>query len=161
MVSAMRRHVIALAGAALCCTLVGCGIQMPADPEGTTERVEGGTVRVGVTANPPWVDVDGSGEPGGTEPALVSGFAEQLDAELDWSVGSEAQLMQALERGELDLVIGGFHDDTPWTEKAAVTRPYTESTTAEGTAKHVMIVRMGENRFLTTLETFLFEETGS
>ena len=141
--------------------LVGCGVQIPADPHGTLERVEGGTLRVGATELSPWVEMDAGGEPTGLEPELVTEFAETLDAEVQWATGSEAHLLDALERGEIDMVIGGFRDDTPWTDGGAVTRPYTERRTEHGVEKHVMIVRMGENALLTELETFLHEEGGS
>lgn len=138
----------------------GCGSQIPADPHGTLERVQDGVLRVGVTANDPWVNLTDPGSPSGTEPALIEGFAEQLGAELEWTDGGEADLVQALARGDLDVVVGGFVADTPWAEEAAITRPYAEVTTAEGTDEHVMIVRMGENGFLVELEKFLHQETG-
>ena len=49
----MRRRIgiIATLGAAV--LLTGCGVEIPADPEDTLERVRGGTLRVGVSPNPP------------------------------------------------------------------------------------------------------------
>ncbi|MEV8218287.1 transporter substrate-binding domain-containing protein [Microbacterium sp. NPDC077391] len=158
----MRRRRVTGAGAlVLLVALTGCGMRMPADPHGSLERIEGGTLRAGATEQPPWVDVHDGREPTGSEPELVQEFAEQLDARVEWTTGSEADLLTALERGELDLVVGGFLDDTPWTDRGAVTRPYTERETEEGPQKHVMIVRMGENALLTELEIFLHEEVGS
>jgi len=136
--------------------VAGCGLQIPADPDGTEAAVRGGTLRVGVTDNPPWTDIDGAGEPAGTEAELAMQFAAELDAEVEWTVGSEASLVGELERGRLDLVVGGFVDDTPWSEKAAVTRWYAEAEGEDGEReRHVMLTRMGENWFLVTLETFL------
>lgn len=154
----------ALAALMLSVSLSGCAIHMPADPHGTLDRVENGVLRVGATENPPWVDDPEGGEPGiptGTEPALLSDFAAELGAEVSWTLGSEAALVDALEGGALDIVIGGFIDDTPWADEGAITRPYTETVTAEGTRKHVMLVRMGENRFLVALETFLDDAANS
>ena len=159
MVGRMRRSLRALGATAVAAmVLTGCGMQVPADPEGTLERIEGGVLRVGATENAPWVEVDDSGEPSGTEPALVSDFAERHGATIEWTAGSEATLLDALDRGELDLVLGGFVEDTPWTELGAATRPYAETQTPDGTEKHVMLVRMGENGFLVALESFLDEE---
>jgi len=142
--------------------LTGCGMQFPRDPEGTLERVRGDVLRVGATEHRPYVELDDAGEPTGSEPALVQRFAERLDADIAWETGSEAELLDALEQGELDLVIGGFLHDTPWAERGATTRPYVEEQTADGsTDKHVMITPMGENAFLVELETFLHEETGA
>lgn len=137
--------------------LAGC-TSIPADPDGTLERVRGGELRVGVTENAPWVDLSGGGEPSGTEPTLVLRFAEHLGARVAWTAGSEATLAESLEAGELDLVIGGFVESTPWTEFGAATRPYVEAGTGEGLERHVMLTPLGENAFLVELETFLDEQ---
>ncbi|MFS0853659.1 transporter substrate-binding domain-containing protein [Microbacterium sp. 179-I 3D4 NHS] len=148
--------------AVLALLLTGCGVSVPADPHGTLDRAENGTLRVGVTENAPWVELDGGrAEPTGSEPELISAFAEEHDATIDWTEGSEAVLMSALERGELDIVIGGFLDDTPWIDKAAATRPYTESEGPDGPEKHVVLARMGENALLVALEEFLDEASRS
>jgi ABC-type amino acid transport substrate-binding protein len=161
MVGRMMRGLRAV-GAVAVATLVltGCGMQMPADPEGTLERVEGGVMRVGVTENAPWVELDANDQPSGTEPALLTAFAEQHGATIEWTAGSEAALAEALHEGELDVVVGGFLEDTPWVEHAAATRPYVQDVVGDATEKHVMLVRMGENAFLVALETFLHEEVG-
>jgi len=149
---------MAFAGVALLVgALTGCGVSVPADPHGTMDRVQNGALRAGATENPPWVEF-GSGDPSGSEPELLREFAAGLGADVEWTTGSEAELVKALERGELDVVVGGFVDDTPWMDMGAVTRPYAEQQTKHGPEKHVMIVRMGENRLLTELETFLHEE---
>jgi polar amino acid transport system substrate-binding protein len=99
----------------------GCGV--PRDPEGTLDRVRGGTLRAGITASEPWTTLDG-GQPGGVEVELVERFAGELGARVAWVDGSEADLMAALEMRELDLVVGGLTADTPWQATAAITRSY-------------------------------------
>jgi polar amino acid transport system substrate-binding protein len=101
--------------------LAGCGI--PRDPEGTLDRVEGGTLRAGITVSEPWTRLEG-GRPGGVEVELVERFARELGARVEWVNGSEADLIGALEVRELDLVVGGLTSDTPWQNKAAITRGY-------------------------------------
>jgi hypothetical protein len=50
----------------------------------------------------------------------------------------------------------GFTSDTPWTENAAITKPYAETKDPEGKRKKlVMAAPMGENAFLFALEKFL------
>lgn len=133
-----------ITAAALTLLLSGCGLQVPTDPEGTLERVEGGELRVGLAADSE------------REEVLVEGFAEELDAAVSWREGGEEQLMTALEDGELDLVIGGLSDQTPWSTHAAITRPYAESVDGRGrTVRHVMAAPLGENAFLVELETYL------
>jgi polar amino acid transport system substrate-binding protein len=134
----------------------GCGT-VPTDPEGTFERVSGGTLRVGVSISSPWTEQIADDDFAGTEVELVERFAAELDAEIQWTAAGEEALIRRLEHDELDLVIGGLTDQTPWIDKAAITRPYAETSDEHGTRKHVMAVQMGENRFLVELETFLLE----
>jgi polar amino acid transport system substrate-binding protein len=101
--------------------LAGCGV--PRDPEGTLDRVRGGTLRVGVSQSEPWTRL-GGGRPSGVEVRLVERFAAELGATVRWVDGSEADLVAALEVRELDLVIGGLTAETPWQRKAAITRSY-------------------------------------
>lgn len=87
------------------------------------ERVEGGTLRVGIIANAPWVIATG-GEPRGVEVHLVREFARELGATPRWVPGPEAELMEALEHSEVDLVIGGLDSSSPWGARVALTRAY-------------------------------------
>lgn len=155
------RHLTWVAGMVVTAlALAGCGIQIPADPSGTLDTVRGGILRVGVSLNDGFVETGeaGSGEPEGPEVELIEAFAESLGAEPTWTVGAEEALVRQLERGQLDLVAGGLTDATPWIDMAGVTRPYTEVTDDDGsTLKIVMLTPMGENAFLTELETFLGE----
>ena len=151
------RRVVLLAAILLALLTTGCG-SFPADPEDTLERVTGGVLRVGVSPNPPHTEVRGTAEPVGNEVVLVREFAATLPAEIEWTVGGEEMLILALEHGDLDLVIGGLTADTPWTEHAAITKPYAEATDPAGErVKLVMAARLGENAFLLRLERFLRE----
>ena len=140
--------------------LAGCSATIPTDPEGTLERVRGGVLRVGVSPNPPWTELSGTGsEPTGLEPALVRDFAASLDADVEWTPGGEEALMKALDRGEMDLVIGGLTARSPWSSHAALTYRYATTTGPEGEKElHVMAAPMGENAFLVELEHFLLEQ---
>jgi polar amino acid transport system substrate-binding protein len=100
--------------------LTACGI--PRDPGGTLDRVSGGTMRVGLTEAPPWVELGEA--PDGIEVRLVESLAAELGAEIEWVQGSEEELFTALEVHELDLVIGGITATTPWSSVAAPTHPY-------------------------------------
>lgn len=137
----------------------GCGGAFPADPDGTLQRVTGDTLRVGVTANDPWTATEPGGPPSGLEVDLAAEFAATLDAGVEWTVGSEEDLIGRLERHELDLVVGGFTGASPWADQAALTTPYTTVPDEEGEPEpHVMAAPLGENAFLVALETFLLEE---
>jgi polar amino acid transport system substrate-binding protein len=106
--------------------LVVSGCQYPRDPEGTLDRVEGGTLRVGVIEDPPWVDLSGR-EPAGVEPELVRQFAAQLDADIEWVEGTESDLAEALAGFQLDLIVGGLDRGWPYGKELAMTRPYVDT----------------------------------
>jgi len=155
------RPVAVVAAAVSVLLLAGCGIRIPADPQGTLDRVDGGVLRAGITPNGDFVRLDGD-SPSGSEIDALIAFADSLDAEVDWTVGSEEALVRGLESGDLDVVAGGLTDETPWTDKAGMTRPYGEVTLADGsTAKVVMLVPLGENAFVSRLETFLTDEAAT
>lgn len=153
-----RRLAGVAAAAALAVSLTGCGLSVPADPDGTLQHVSGGELRVGVSPDPGLVSREDP--PTGSIPDLVSGFADSLDADVEWTIGSEETLVGMLERGDLDLVAGGITDKTPWLDKAGVSRGYTDIDGADGRTL-VMLVPLGENAFLSTLERYLDDEVGS
>jgi polar amino acid transport system substrate-binding protein len=100
--------------------------QYPRDVEGTLDRVEGGTMRVGVSDNEPWVNLDGS-EPSGVEPEIIRRFATTIDAEIHWVQGDSEELVEALERGQLDVVIAGITRTSLYKRRVALTRPYVDT----------------------------------
>lgn len=138
--------------------LAACGVTVPADPDGTLARVSGGELRVGASPAPGLVDVSG-GEPSGDLVDLVDDFARSIDATSKWTVRGEEELVTMLERGELDLAVGGFTEQTPWSDRAGASRGY-RVTGADG-EPIVLLVPLGENAFLGELERFLDEEVGS
>lgn len=115
---------LATLAAALALAALG-GCQYPRDVEGTLDRVEGGTMRVGVSDNEPWVNLDGA-EPSGVEPEIVRRFAETIDAEVHWVQGDSEELVEALAGGQLDLVIAGLTRTSEHRRKVALTRPYVD-----------------------------------
>lgn len=153
----MRGASTVVAALALAVALPGCGA-IPTDPNGTLSEVTNETLKVGVTERDPWVQLEDGEEPSGTEPALAREFAADLGAGVEWAQGAESELVEQLERGELHLVIGGFAKSTPWTNRVALTQPYSTSTDDRGnTVQHVMLVPQGENAFLLELDTFLLQ----
>ena len=153
-----RRAVVGLAAGVVVVTMVAaaCSSPLPYDAEGSLERITGGTLRVGVSENPPLTVLDDDGGVSGREVDLIAGFASVHDATIEWTPGAESQLVEAMSDGELDVVIGGFASDSPWESEVALTREYTEDVTADGdTIRRVMATPPGENALLVALETHL------
>lgn len=84
-------------------------------------------MRVGVIDDPPFAAFVG-GEAVGVEPALVRELANELNTRIAWVPGAAPDLLEALEKRELELVIGGLTVTTPWSHKLSLTAPfYTDS----------------------------------
>ncbi|WP_307377139.1 transporter substrate-binding domain-containing protein [Microbacterium sp. W4I20] len=154
----ITRFSSAVAATALCAALAGCGITVPADPGGTLAAVSGGTLRVGTSPDDGLVGMTG-GEPSGSIVDLVEDFADSIDAETEWTVDSEETLVTMLEAGDLDLIAGGITAETPWLDRAGVSRGHPGIDGADG-REIVMLVPLGENAFLSELETFLDAKVG-
>ena len=140
-------------------TLAGCSVTIPADPDGTLDRIRAARVlRAGGSPSPGWVLVGSMTEdPTGREVELVEGFAESLGAEVEWMVGGEEELVGRLEDGSLDVVVGGLTDQNPFAADVGMTRPYLERQVQGTVEAHVMFVPMGENALQSALERWLDE----
>ncbi|MGY1551269.1 transporter substrate-binding domain-containing protein [Microbacterium sp. A588] len=134
-------------------------MSVPTDPAGTLDAVTDGTLRVGVSQDDGLVQTS-SAKPSGPLIDLVDAFAESLDADVQFTASSEETLVVMMEKGELDLIVGGLTDKTPWSDRVGVTRGYPGIDGADGRSI-VMFVPLGENAFLTELEGFLDTEVGS
>lgn len=90
------------------------------------DRIEGGTLRVGVIDAPPFTTVR-AGRIGGLEAKLIREFAAEHDADVSFAVGTEAELVEALAGFQLDVVIGGLTRQSPYATEVALTRPYMDT----------------------------------
>ena len=141
--------------------VLGCAEPVfPRDPEHSLERVMiGEPLRVGACENMPWIVVDDDGTVTGPEAEIISNYADTLATEVDWTTGSESQLILSLDEGRLDMVIGGIRSDSPWSKKAALTRPHARSTGPDGKPEELVFARrLGENALLTSVERYLVTE---
>lgn len=135
--------------------LAACGVTIPSDPDGTLDRVRGDELRAGASASGQLVTVE-DGEVGGSLAELVEEFAATLDARVEWTTGSEEELVDGLESRDLDLAIGGMTERTPWADRVAVTRAYASVPSSDEPV--VLLLPMGENAWQAALETFLDRE---
>ncbi len=95
----------------------------PRDAHDTLQHVRNGTMRVGVSENDPWVRFDGK-EAWGIEPALIRQWASQLKARVEWVPGGESALVEALQQGEVDVLVAGLQSTTPFASQMALSQPY-------------------------------------
>jgi polar amino acid transport system substrate-binding protein len=117
---------------ALLLAAIAAGCQYPRDPDGTLNRVDGGVMRVGVTAADPWVLLDGDRPVGGAEVELARRFARDVGARIAWVQGSEEELVDAAKEGQVDLIVGGLTSKSRWKKDVAFTRPYVEARAVVG-----------------------------
>lgn len=148
-----------LAAAVALCLLLGLSLggcaTLPRDSDESLERVRAEHVlRAGASPSRGLVAIEGPSV-SGPEADLVASFAAAQGAQVQWRPGGEEELMVALEAGELDVVVGGLSEESPWTDRVALTRPYAESRRGDAPFRHVLAVRRGENALLTALETHL------
>lgn len=150
-----RRKVGRAAATALCVlalslALAGCD-DLPRDPEGTTEQVrDSGRLRAGIIAT-------GNGPEEGEED-LAGRIAAAQGAETEVEVGSAETLLRKLQQGELDVVVGYFGGQSPWSSKVAFTRPKGGAESKSDVAVLRAAVRRGENRWLTQVELTVAED---
>ncbi|UIJ73330.1 ABC transporter substrate-binding protein [Aurantimonas sp. HBX-1] len=105
--------------------LGGCDdFRYPRDAEDTLERVLAEqSVRVAVASDPPWVRVVDD-VPVGVEARLVEAFALEIGAAIEWQNLSQVEALEAVERGDADLAIGGFTQRSVNAIAGAPTYPY-------------------------------------
>lgn len=139
--------------------LIASGCDLPRDPEGTLDRVRGGVLRVGLVEQEPWVR-DAEGEPTGAEVTLVRELAAELGATPEFHPGGETELFERLEKFELDLVVGGITDATPYAKHVGLTLHHTKREEAGTTRSYVFATPPGENDWLLTLDRFLYRQRG-
>jgi ABC-type amino acid transport substrate-binding protein len=158
-----RRALAALRAAALVVAvmalLVGCGVQIPVDPDGSLERITSeGVLRAGASPAGAALEIDG-GQVSGPLAEQIEGFAQSLDARVEWTVASEEMLVDALESGDLDVAVGGMTDRTLWADRVSVTRSYPGIPGAGGRAL-VVFLPLGENALQAAVEEYLDSEVG-
>jgi hypothetical protein len=134
---------LALAG------LAACGL--PRDIAHTSdEALSRGFVRAGVITGTHEMT---HGRPTGPEVEVVEGFADDLGLTVEWTVAPEQELMERLERFELDVVVGAIAPGTPYGGRVAIT----SRLGALPDRETVAAVPPGENDWLLAFNRFVTE----
>lgn len=138
------------------------GCEWPADARDSLAAAqERGALRVGVIANPPWVELSDPTAPAGVEAELISGFAEQQGLQVQWHHGGVEQQVQALKNFELDILLGGFSAANPWNGEVGQTFIYLREDQHAPLGDHVILTAPGENALLMAVERYLFSRPPS
>lgn len=135
--------------------LFGCS-DLPRDPDGTLDRVRAThRFRVGLVAGAESPDA-------AMARRVLVAVAEAASARPTIESGSLEPLLMRLERGDLDLVVGGrFDEKTPWKTRVALGPALLVRSEAAGdTASHV-IARNGENAWITLVQRHVLAEGGT
>ncbi len=122
--------------------IAGCHA-MPRDPDGTLDRVRADRAfAVGLIAPGP------SGRPAERQAALLARIAKRTGAEPRIEQGAAERLLEKLEDGELDLVVGDLSTDTPWRGRVTMFRPLAEHVRARHAIALTVAARNGENAWI-------------
>jgi len=106
--------------------LISASCDFPRDPRGTLDKVQNGTMRVGIVNHDPWTRME-EGRASGVEVELLREFAGELETEIVFVQGTVPELLEAARQGEVDVVAGGFTDTSPGVsegKEAGITSPY-------------------------------------
>ena len=121
--------------------LSGCA-DLPWDPEGTMERIqESKVLRVGIISS-------GNGAPDVPQRLFLSSVASETGSRPQLVRGPAELLLPKLEEGELDIVVGHFAADTPWSKRVTF-MPTPGQRGGDGEPTSAAVIRNGENGWIT------------
>ena len=111
----------------------------PRDSAGTSDRLQGGELWVGVTES---AHADELRD-------LASALAKTHRATLRLEAGAVETLLTRVEAGELDLVVGDFDKHSPWAKRVTFSKP---AAGADAPIQAVAATRNGEHRWAMTVD---------
>ncbi|KLJ00967.1 transporter substrate-binding domain-containing protein [Luteimonas sp. FCS-9] len=125
----------------------------PRDTEGSSERARE-TMRVGVSHDPPFVELRAGHDPTGSEIELVQAFARDRGYTVEWIADGHDELMTALLDYRLHMVVGGHTDDSPWKD-VGWSRDFVLRDPDGTLARRRFALPPGENAWQLTLDRYL------
>ncbi|HUD90460.1 hypothetical protein [Sphingobium sp.] len=125
-------------------SLVACDA-LPRDPGGTSTRIEQTRSFSVALADP---SVRSAPEVG----KLIREIERRTNAHPQWRAGLGEKLLQQLDHGSLDLLIGRFTADSPWATAVAFGPALSSSGPKDAPIELKAAMRNGENRWIMTVE---------
>ena len=137
--------------------LTACG-DYPRDPEGSLARAHETALRVGLSHDPPFVDLS-RGEPSGIEVDWIQRFAQARGMRVQWVVDGHDRLMYELLDFRLHIVAGGHHHDSPW-QDVSWSYPVRHAT-ADGMVERRFALPPGENAWQLAIDRQLHADASA
>lgn len=123
-----------------------CG-DFPRDPDGTLERVRSeGSFRVAIVMAP------AGGGPTAEVTALLRSIGKSAGAKPRLVWGEAEPMLNRLEQGELDLVVGRFEKKSPWARLVTIGPPLRREKQGKVEFHLAPVMRNGENAWIGLVE---------
>jgi polar amino acid transport system substrate-binding protein len=139
--------------------LVLAACDLPRDPSGTTEKVRGGELVVGLVKGSTYASFE-DGLPKGEEVDVVNAIADEMGAVVQWIPGTGHQVFTMMEHDQINLAIGGIPSSTPWKTYGGLTAAVGKITLHDETHDRIFVVPMGENEWLLKVNRMIRRMTG-
>ena len=122
----------------------GCS-DIPRDAAGTLDRVrQTGSLRVGMVSDTDRLPVE-------AESNLIAQLAHETGSRPAITRGSTEILLPKIEKGELDIVVGRFAPESPWSTRVTFLPAPEHMDAKKGEAASAVAVRNGENGWVTLI----------
>ena len=108
-------------------------LPIPAIADALDDILDRGSIRVGVSLFTPWAMKDKSGQLSGFEIEVAKKLATEMGVQPDFKVLPWSEIIGALQRGDIDVVISGMAITPRRALQLNFTRPYAESGAALAT----------------------------
>lgn len=132
-------------GMVLACLLLSACDVLPRDPAGTSNRIAQDRKFTVALADPSISEAPQVGK-------LIHEIERKTGARAQWRPGSGEAVLQQLDDGTLDLVIGRFTANSPWATDVAFGPPLATTGSKDAPLILKAAMRNGENRWIMTIE---------
>lgn len=124
--------------------LAGCS-DIPRDPDGTSDRIRAeGRFRIGL--------IEGSAASASQQRSFLARVQQRAGASAEIERGAAEPLLQKLEAGDFDLVLGAMSAKSPWEKQVHFLPALSEIVAPKSYVRVVPMARNGENEWIALLD---------